>query len=128
MMSLIGLLIPGLASFWVFRDARERGQDKSTAIMWSLGTFAVLVVFLPLYLIVGRKQKVAPRDEQAIDIEAVPVEEISSCPMCGNKAREDFNTCPHCGYALKPKCNQCGRELNRDWRACPYCGSAVNTK
>jgi len=88
----------------------------------------LLIVFLLLYLIVSRRRELSPRDGSVIDIESVPVEEIISCPKCGNKVRDDYNTCPHCGYALKIKCGQCGRELNLDWRACPYCGTAVNPK
>jgi len=128
MMTIIGLAIAALAAYWVYSDARGRGHGSTTALLWSLGTLFMLVVFLPLYLIFGRRLTPARRGEPAIDIEGVPVEELMHCPMCGSKVKEDFKVCPYCSHTLKPKCEKCGQDMNREWRTCPYCDTPVNSK
>ncbi|MDR3560674.1 MAG: zinc ribbon domain-containing protein [Negativicutes bacterium] len=128
MMTMLGLAIAALAAYWVFTDARGRGHEFTTAILWSLGTLAMLIIFLPLYLIVGRRLQPSRRSEKSIDIEAVPVEELVYCPMCGSKVKEDFKTCPYCSHSLRLNCEKCGRELDRRWRTCPYCEAPVGGK
>lgn len=128
MMSLFGIVIAGLAAYWVYNDAKGRGHEKGTAIMWSVGTFVLLIIFLPLYLIFGRKPKLTRREEPVIDIESVPADQLMHCPMCGKKVQNDFKTCPYCSHTLNPKCEQCGRELNREWRTCPYCEAQATPK
>lgn len=127
MIHTIAFLIGAIAAYWVYNDAKGRGHSTTTALLWALGTLAALIIFLPLYLIFGRKQPVR-REEKTIDIEAIPVEERMCCPMCGSVVKEDFVVCPYCGHTLKPKCEKCGRELNRQWRACPYCDTPSNPK
>lgn len=120
----IGLLVAFIAAFWVYNDAKQRGHDIGSAILWSLGTLAMLVVFLPLYLIFGRKPQLKKNrtDADIIDVEATIVSgSYSNCTMCGSKIKDDFNVCPYCGYTLNPKCTNCGQQLSRDTRSCPTC-------
>ncbi|MDF2876008.1 MAG: hypothetical protein K0R22_2691 [Sporomusa sp.] len=129
MMATFGLLIAALAAYWVYNDAKGRGHETGTALLWSVGTLAALVVFLPLYLLLGRKRPMKPRrNDDIIDIEAVPVEETIKCPMCASNVKEDFRACPYCGFALKPACTSCGKELKREWRLCPYCQTPTDVK
>ncbi|HWR40504.1 MAG TPA: zinc ribbon domain-containing protein [Patescibacteria group bacterium] len=124
-----GMLIAILAGIWVFFDAKKRGSAPNVAGMWALGTVALLIVFLPLYLLFGRKPAVKPyRRGDIIDVEAIPVEEIIYCTMCGGKAKEDFVVCPHCGHTLKPQCTSCGKTLDRTWRVCPFCQEPAGHK
>lgn len=125
MLTTISFVIGFIAAYWVYNDARGRGHELGTAILWSLGTLAMMIVFLPLYLLFGRRPRMtgagSRKDDTIIDVEATPVHETIHCPMCASKIKEEYKACPHCGYTLKPKCESCGRELNRDWRVCPYC-------
>ena len=123
-----GMLLATLAGVWVFFDARKRGSELPVAAMWALGTAMIMVVFLPLYLLFGRKAPVKYRRDDVIDVEAIPVEEIIYCRMCGGKAKEALVTCPHCGHTLKPKCNSCGKELDRSWKVCPFCEAPAENK
>ncbi|EAX47751.1 conserved hypothetical protein [Thermosinus carboxydivorans Nor1] len=130
MITTISFIIGFIAAYWVYNDARSRGHELGTALLWSLGTLAMLIVFLPLYLLIGRKQamKNTKRQEPVIDVEATPVNDQIHCPMCGAKVKEDYKVCPYCGYTLKPKCEACGRELSREWRTCPYCQTPAAPK
>lgn len=130
MMTTIGLVIAFIAAYWVYNDARGRGHDLGYALLWSLGTLAMLIVFLPLYLVVGRKPKTVSerKDVTVIDVDAVPVEDAFNCPMCGSKVKDDYKVCPYCSYTLKPKCQSCGQELSRDWKTCPYCQAPTAPK
>ena len=51
---LIGLIIAGLAAYWVYTDAKAREMN---AILWAILVFLVLIIALPVYLIM-RKPKV----------------------------------------------------------------------
>lgn len=57
-MQLIGFLIALGAGIWVFNDAQKRSYSTLSALLWAIGTFLLLIVFLPLYLISrSRKEK-----------------------------------------------------------------------
>jgi hypothetical protein len=129
-MMIISMLVGAVAAYWVYNDARGRGHDLGTALLWSVGTVAALFIFLPLYLLVGRKSPVKQRPSaDIIDIEATLVEgETIKCPMCAGRIKEEFKVCPYCGFTLKPACPSCGKELNREWRVCPYCQTATEVK
>lgn len=45
-----GLLVALAAAGWVLHDARKRGSSWLKACCWSLATFLVLIIFLPLWL------------------------------------------------------------------------------
>lgn len=130
MMMTISLLIAAFAAYWVYNDSRRLGHERGTALMWSLGTLVFMIVFLPLYLIFGRKPRSVSRPADVVDVEATPVGEGETmhCPMCGGKVKEEFKTCPYCSHTLKPKCEKCGQELRRDWKTCPYCEAPANPK
>lgn len=49
---LLVLVISLAVSLWVYSDAKKRG---ASATAWAVGTFLLLIVFLPLYLIVRPK-------------------------------------------------------------------------
>lgn len=50
---IIGIVIAAVAAYWVYQDAKERNMN---AMLWAVGTFLVLIIALPLYLIM-RKPK-----------------------------------------------------------------------
>lgn len=128
MMSL-HFLIGVIAAYWVYNDARGRGHELGTRLLWSVGTIFAIYIFLPLYLLFGRKPAMKPyRNQEIIDIEALPIEETVKCPMCAGRVKEEFKHCPYCGFSLKPACSSCGKELNREWRVCPYCQTSADAK
>lgn len=130
----ISLVIAGFAAYWVFNDAKARGNSTTYCIFWAGGTFAFLIIFLPMYLFFGRK---SPKREgnsenlahKTIDVQAIAVEDADmNCPMCAKPVREDYVACPFCGNTLKPRCVNCGRELNREWTECPDCKTPAPRK
>lgn len=128
-MMTLSILIGAVAAYWVYNDARGRGHELGTALMWAVGTMFALLIFLPLYLLFGRKPSIKPyRSQEIIDIEATPLEETIKCPMCASRVKEEFKLCPYCGFTLKPGCSSCGKELNREWRVCPYCQTPTDSK
>ena len=134
MSTAISLLLAGFAAYWVFNDAKARGNSTTYCAIWAAGTFFLLIVFLPLYLLFGRKspkreQPAKIQDPNTIDVEAKVVEEADmTCPMCAKPVKEEFVVCPYCGNTLKPKCANCGRSLNREWTECPDCNTPAARK
>ena len=53
-MQIIPLLILSLIAWWVYIDARKRGRSEGVALFWAVGTFLILIIFLPLWLMWGR--------------------------------------------------------------------------
>lgn len=49
-MPVIGLCIGLIAGVWTYEDARKRGMTSSSAGVWALGVWLLLILFLPLYL------------------------------------------------------------------------------
>lgn len=117
-----------IAAVWIYRDAVKCGYSKDAALLWSAGAVILVYVFLPLYILLGRKRRPASQNEakeMVIDAEFKLSEEIEVCPNCAERVREEFVACPYCGYVLRPVCKSCGRDLERDWKACPYCGASA---
>ncbi|MCX7780344.1 MAG: zinc ribbon domain-containing protein [Negativicutes bacterium] len=129
-MSFVFLAIAAIAGYWVYSDSRSRGHEFGSTLLWTLGTLVMPLVFLPLYLLLGRKTSMpsSRRDADIIDVEATPVEETSRCPMCAGRVKDEFKVCPYCAFTLKPKCEACGKELNREWKTCPYCNTPAAPK
>ncbi len=55
MSSIIGLVLAGVAAYWVYNDATSRGMN---AIVWAIFTFLILIIGLPAYLLM-RKPKLS---------------------------------------------------------------------
>lgn len=129
-MSYVHILLSALAAYWVFNDSRGRNHELATTLLWTVGAAAAPYIFVPMYLLVGRKMNkpVRRQDPDIIDVEATPVEETVPCPMCASRVKDEFKVCPYCGFTLKPKCESCGKELNREWRTCPYCNTPTAPK
>lgn len=54
-MELIGILIALIAAFFVFFHAWVRQVSIWAALLWAIGTFLLLIVVLPIYLVVRPK-------------------------------------------------------------------------
>jgi len=47
--TIIGLIIAFVVAHFVYNDATKRGMN---AMGWALGTFLLMILFLPIYLII----------------------------------------------------------------------------
>ncbi len=90
-------LIHLLVALWVFYDSQKRGYTVWRGLLWAIGVFLLLIIFLPLYL-VARKRK------ERLWAQARQIPRISSgtsCFYCGKSYEGDPPVCPHCGQNLK---------------------------
>ena len=55
---IIGLVIAGVAAFFVFQDAKKRGMEP--AALWAAGVFLFCIIVLPIYLITRKPLLVDP--------------------------------------------------------------------
>lgn len=44
-------------AMWVFYDSQKRGYTVSRGLLWAIGVFSILIVFLPLYLAARKKKR-----------------------------------------------------------------------
>ena len=94
-MWLIVIIIPLIIAWWVGTDARKRGYSKSASLIWFLGVWLVLIVFLPLYLILRPK---TPRQSESPQSKFRG--ETRICPYCEKLYQGDISYCPYCGQKL----------------------------
>jgi len=102
----IAMLIPLIVGVWVFLDAKSRGKDLSGALLWGGGTFLLLIIVLPLWLLLR------------------PPISGSSSPNKYSRARaQNFQS-------EEPKlfCTQCQKSIEGLEGAsfCPYCGQRLS--
>ena len=87
----VGLVIAIVAAVWVASDARKRGMNS---VGWAIGTFLLLILFLPLYLILRKPVVMNP----AVYPPGVgPLPGSRMCPNCGQYYQGNARFCPACG-------------------------------
>ncbi len=101
-MWLILIIIPLVIAWWVATDARKRGYSKVAALIWFLGVWLALIIFLPLYLIIRPKTSRQPGQlgQPGQPVELAPEGETTVCPHCGRLYKERIFYCPYCGQKL----------------------------
>lgn len=135
-MDLFTFLILLIVSIWVYRDAISRGYASGAALLWSIGVFALLIIFLPIYLI-ARKPKRSVTDFHNPNYADGPVKVGQSstvdqslfCSHCGSEVSSNYAHCPYCGGKLNSQeieCSNCQGKMEEDWRVCPRCGAEQN--
>lgn len=50
------------------------------------------------------------------------MEEMKTCPYCGQEILANAKKCKHCGKWLEKQCPQCGEWVNAGAKKCRYCG------
>jgi hypothetical protein len=95
----LGTFIALLAGVWVMIDATRRGKDGFSAFLWGLGSFLILCVFLPLWLMLrpptlesGEGWRDRSRSTDAF-----------YCPNCRQQTDREAAYCEHCGKATWDK-------------------------
>lgn len=95
MMRLV-IILNLLVALWVFYDAQKKGFTLGKSLLWAMGVFFLLIIFLPLYLIV-RQKKMRWKAEQASPYASTN----KICFYCGKPYTGDPERCPNCGQSLK---------------------------
>jgi len=97
---LFGLLIAAVVAFFVAIDAKKRGMN---AVGWGIGTFALMIIFLPLYFIM-RKPILNQTAAQPLYPPPYPTGPANLCATCGKYYGGTPAFCPNCGaqQGLRP--------------------------
>ncbi len=110
---------------WTYRDIRRRARDPLARI---LAVLVVAVLFLPgivVYLILRPARTLEEEYQRTLEEEALlqAIEDVSLCPGCGRRVKDNWVFCPGCHTKLKKNCHQCGKLMELPWNLCPYCGT-----
>jgi hypothetical protein len=90
-------LLPLVIALWVFFDSQKYGYTFSQGLLWAIGVFFILIVFLPLYLSYRNKRK-----RGTAGAARAPISPSSTaCFYCGHPYPGDPKTCPNCGQNLR---------------------------
>jgi ribosomal protein L37E len=122
-----------IVAFCVVMDAVNRGKSLLISLLWGAGTFFLLCVFLPMWILTRPPM---PDEEQA----AVSM----TCPQCGTRYPANALYCSTCtstshvesgqeALSDEPEfeqpsqyCVRCGRPMRLNDAFCSGCGLAVN--
>ena len=110
---------------WTYRDIRGRARDPLARI---LAVVVVAVLFLPgivIYLILRPPRTLDEEYQQTLEEEALlqAIEEVTLCPGCSRRVKENWTVCPSCHTKLKKSCMNCGKLMELGWNLCPYCAT-----
>lgn len=110
---------------WTYRDIRRRARDPLARI---LAVLVVAVLFLPgivVYLILRPARTLEEEYQRTLEEEALlqAIEDVSLCPGCGRRVKDNWVFCPGCHTKLKKNCHQCSKLMELPWNLCPYCGT-----
>src|SRR3972149_3298815 len=93
-----------------------------------LTVVVVAVLFLPgivIYLILRPPRTLDEEYQQTLEEEALlqAIEEVTLCPGCNRRVKENWTVCPSCHTKLKKSCLNCGKLMELGWNLCPYCAT-----
>jgi hypothetical protein len=92
---LVGMGLAAIIGGWVASDATRRGLKTSSAFGWGVGVFFALILFLPLYLYMRKREGWGIKDQPG----ASPA--TKECPYCGYQNVSSANYCAKCDRQLK---------------------------
>lgn len=110
---------------WTYRDIRARSRDSLVQILAALLVAVLNLPGLLVYLILRPPRTLEEEYQRTLEEEALlqALEDLSLCPGCERRVREDWLVCPNCHTKLKKTCHQCGKLMELPWNICPYCGT-----
>ena len=86
-----------VAALWVFFDSQKRGYSVGKGLLWAIGVFFLLIIFLPLYFVARKRKERLAAGSAEPQLSA----SVTPCFYCGRGYEGDPQTCPHCGQNLK---------------------------
>ncbi|HEX9996244.1 MAG TPA: zinc ribbon domain-containing protein [Abditibacterium sp.] len=89
---LFGIIVAATVAGFVAADAKRRGLPPLSIFGWGAGVFMALIVFLPLYLFLRKRDGVKP---------VSPLNVSAECPYCGYQNPGGANFCGKCSRQLK---------------------------
>ncbi len=94
-MKFIFWAITMAVALWVFFDSQKHGYSVAKGLLWAVGVFFVLVLFLPLYLIArNKKKRIAATVRQNPPV-------MNTCFYCRQGYEGNPSACPQCGQRLQ---------------------------
>jgi len=89
-------VVPLIVALWVFFDSQKHGYTFTQGLLWAIGVFFLLIVFLPLYFFYRTKRKQLVKVPGAPPFPPAPLPAfIAVSPTRG------IQNLPHCGQKLK---------------------------
>jgi uncharacterized membrane protein YvbJ len=93
----IFLTINLIIALWVYYDSQKHGYSFWQGLLWAVGVFLVLFIFLPFYLFARNKR----RKLAAATGRTQAPSSLTRCFYCGKEYEGDPKFCPNCGQNLK---------------------------
>ena len=94
---LIVFVVPLIVAMWVYFDSQKHGYTFAQGLLWAIGVFFLLIVFLPLYFFYRNKRRKLVK----VPGRAPAPASLTPCFYCGQPYEGDRRVCPHCGQSMK---------------------------
>lgn len=110
---------------WTYRDIRSRARDPLVHVLSALLVGVLNIPGVLVYLILRPPRTLEEEYQRTLEEETLlqSLEDLSLCPGCERRVRDDWQVCPNCQTKLKKLCHHCGRLMELPWNICPYCGT-----
>lgn len=110
---------------WTYRDIRSRARDPLVHVLSALLVGVLNIPGVLVYLILRPPRTLEEEYQRTLEEETLlqSLEDLSLCPGCERRVKDDWQICPNCQTKLKKPCHHCGRLLELPWNICPYCGT-----
>ncbi|MEW6029274.1 MAG: zinc ribbon domain-containing protein [Chloroflexota bacterium] len=110
---------------WTYRDIRNRARDPLVHILSALLVSVLNIPGVLVYLILRPPRTLEEEYQRTLEEETLlqSLEDLSLCPGCERRVKDDWQVCPNCQTRLKKPCHHCERLMELPWNICPYCGT-----
>lgn len=110
---------------WTYRDIRSRARDPLVHVLSALLVGVLNIPGVLVYLILRPPRTLEEEYQRTLEEETLlqSLEDLSLCPGCERRVKDDWQVCPNCQTKLKKPCHHCGRLMELPWNICPYCGT-----
>jgi RNA polymerase subunit RPABC4/transcription elongation factor Spt4 len=110
---------------WTYRDIRNRARDPLVHVLSALLVGVLNIPGVLVYLILRPPRTLEEEYQRTLEEETLlqSLEDLSLCPGCERRVKDDWQVCPNCQTKLKKPCHHCGRLMELPWNICPYCGT-----
>lgn len=110
---------------WVVRDITTRSSKFKVIFLCGIFVLFGSLPAIAIYLLIRPERTIEDNQSRELFYAGILDKSITSCPECGELARQEYKFCPSCSASLDSKCPECAVQINPIWKYCANCNYAL---